>query len=498
VNRFVAWITRLLQPQAATQQATLAEAHLNELLHIAADAIITIDHQQHIVRFNRGAEEVFGYAAHEVIGQPLDLLLPERFIGVHRRHVDGFSTGTHTARLMGHRDLITGRRKTGEEFPAEASISRLVVGDDMLLTVILRDVSERKAAEDALRRSEERFRRVFNYSNDAIFVIDPAVDGAILDVNPKACTLFGYGPDEFVTLHIADIYPRDSHTFAVFAKSVMQQGTGWTDELVCLTKTGELFPVEVSASLVAFADQHLMIALMRDIRERKAVERMKEAFISNVSHELRTPIANIKLHHALLERNPAKREVYLDRLARETDRLNNIVEDLLQLSRLEQDHITRKFKAVDLNRLITQYAEDRAALAASQQIALAAEPQPELPPVQADEGLIGQVLSILLSNAFNYTPEGGSVTICTLTGESDDQAWIGFRVSDSGPGIPPAELPHVFDRFYRGTAGQESGKPGTGLGLAIAQQIVARHGGRIEVTSHGPGDGSAFTVWLPA
>jgi signal transduction histidine kinase len=118
--------------------------------------------------------------------------------------------------------------------------------------------------------------------------------------------------------------------------------------------------------------------------------------------------------------------------------------------------------------------------------------------VQADEGLIGQVLSILLTNAFNYTPADGQVTVSTHSYQSDGKQWAGFRVSDTGPGIAPEDQRHIFERFYRGEAGHASGVPGTGLGLAIAHEIVARHQGRIEVTSDGvPGNGTTFTVWLP-
>jgi len=108
-------------------------------------------------------------------------------------------------------------------------------------------------------------------------------------------------------------------------------------------------------------------------------------------------------------------------------------------------------------------------------------------------------LSILMTNAMNYTPAGGDITVCTLAEEIEGSSWVGFAVSDTGPGVLPEDREHLFERFFRGKAGRDSAAPGTGLGLAIAHEIVQRHGGRIEVHSSGiPGEGTTFQVWLPA
>jgi signal transduction histidine kinase len=116
----------------------------------------------------------------------------------------------------------------------------------------------------------------------------------------------------------------------------------------------------------------------------------------------------------------------------------------------------------------------------------------------ADVGLLGQVLSILLTNAISYTPSGGHVIVRTHTRQKEDDRWVGFSVSDSGPGISPEEQRQLFVRFFRGGAGRKSGIPGTGLGLAIAQEIINRHGGTIEVESDAiPGHGATFSVWIP-
>ena len=189
----------------------------------------------------------------------------------------------------------------------------------------------------------------------------------------------------------------------------------------------------------------------------------------------------------------------MERLHRDIERLNVLIEDLLRLSRLQQGRAELDLKPFDINGLAAQCVEDRGPLAESQQLSMALDSAPDLPPVTADPGLLWQALSVLVTNAVNYTPAGGRITIGTHLREEDGTRWVGFSVRDTGPGIPPDELPQLFTRFFRGSVGRGSGASGTGLGLAIAREIVDRHAGRIEIESEGvPGKGTVFTVWLPA
>lgn len=230
----------------------------------------------------------------------------------------------------------------------------------------------------------------------------------------------------------------------------------------------------------------------------QALGRLKDEFVANVSHELRTPISNIKLYHRLLVLNPRKRESYMATLQRETERLEYLVEDLLYLSRLDQGRMAFSPTATDLNTLVDTYVTDRASLAEGKGLTLTLSQEEELPVVQADQKLLGQALGILLTNALNYTPAGGRVVVFTQIRQFEGEQWAGIGVVDDGPGIPQEEQAHLFERFFRGKVGRDSGAPGTGLGLAIAKEIVGRHRGRLEVTSEGvPGKGSTFTVWLP-
>lgn len=223
-----------------------------------------------------------------------------------------------------------------------------------------------------------------------------------------------------------------------------------------------------------------------------ALARVKDEFVANVSHELRTPLSSIVINHEMLVHDPASQPVYIARLKRETERLRMLIEDLLRLSRLDQGRVHLTLEAVDINRMLQVYTTDRTPLAEQRAITLTCQLDPDVPPIVGDRDQLGQVISILLTNALNYIQEGGSVVLCSHMQDS----WVGFEVKDNGPGIVPDELPNLFTRFFRGSAGKASGAPGTGLGLAIAKEIVERHRGRIEVETS-PAQGTSFKVWLP-
>jgi signal transduction histidine kinase len=252
--------------------------------------------------------------------------------------------------------------------------------------------------------------------------------------------------------------------------------------------------------------QHHAIELEERVEERTAelqaanarlqvLSRAKDEFVSNVSHELRTPITNIKLYQELMSKRTDKYEHYSATLRRETVRLESLIEALLMLSRLDQDREKFLFAPIDLNQMLKQFVVDRETLAATKGITLALEVEPETVMIEADQRLLEQVLSILLTNALAYTPPDGHVTVRSAKRMSHGQLWVGFSISDTGLGISADEQEHLFERFFRGNAGHASNVPGTGLGLAIAKEIIDRHKGQIEVYSE-VGEGTVFSVWL--
>ncbi len=332
-----------------------------------------------------------------------------------------------------------------------------------------------------------------------VLVVEEAKSSPYLD----STVMQRLGPD--LVLHSALALPllADERSIGALILDFHQPHSFDADEIVWAEQTAELVALAI-AKAQAYTELEARVAArtkeLQDANEQLIeLTRLKDEFVSNVSHELRTPITSLKIYNHLLSARPDKQEVYLERLRRETERLEIIVEDLLYLSRLDQERFSWNVELVDLNVLAELYVYDRTPLAERRGLQISLERDGRLPLVNGDQASLGQALSALLTNAFNYTPPGGQVMVSTALREVDDRRWATVSVCDTGPGIPADEMPYIFERFYRGKMARDSGTPGTGLGLPIASQIVERHGGRIEASSTGvSGEGACFIIWLPA
>lgn len=235
---------------------------------------------------------------------------------------------------------------------------------------------------------------------------------------------------------------------------------------------------------------------LADAYERlQELDRLKSKFVSDVSHELRTPITNLSLYVDLLNQGrPDRQAHYQSILRQQVDRLNTLIEDTLHISRLDMGKIQMTLLPLQLNSLVTEcVAEFHSLVNQRGNLQLTAVLQPDLPPILGDENQLRMVIHNLLRNAIYYTSEG-SIVVATRAEPAARRVCL--RVTDSGMGIAEADLPHLFERFYRGTAVSQSTIPGTGLGLAIAKEIVDRHQGTIQVENQ-TGSGATFTVCLP-
>jgi two-component system phosphate regulon sensor histidine kinase PhoR len=230
----------------------------------------------------------------------------------------------------------------------------------------------------------------------------------------------------------------------------------------------------------------------------RILTRLKDEFVSNVSHELRTPISNLMLRYYLLRKQPDQLLATLPVLERETTRLARIIDDLLVLSRMDQDRTVFTLTALDLNALVDQFVADRRMLAEERGLQLSATIAPGTLMVLGDVGLLEQALSVLLTNALNYTPAGGRILVATQAAQDENGRRAKFSIRDTGPGINKEEQTMLFTRFFRGEVGRASRSPGTGLGLAIAKEIINRHEGQITVESGETTSGTTFTVCLPS
>lgn len=238
-------------------------------------------------------------------------------------------------------------------------------------------------------------------------------------------------------------------------------------------------------------------ALEQALEDARGAERLKTQFVADVSHELRTPLANIKLYLELLNfGNPDRTQEYLDTLTRETDRLVTLIEDLLAISRIDTGTSKPDLHEENLNTLVQSLIEDRQRLLAERSLDVELEIDEQLPLVSMDVQMITQAVSLIMTNAMQYSRPGGTITLKTTSQPTENQEWVVLTIRDTGIGIPPEELSRVFERFYRGRASRLLAVPGTGLGLAITKEIIDRHAGKITVESK-IDKGSEFSIWLP-
>ncbi|MEG4236545.1 PAS domain S-box protein [Microcoleus sp. Pol14C6] len=255
-----------------------SQARFAGILEIANDAIISVDRTQRITLFNQGAEKMFGYKIEDILGKPLNLLLPEQFRDAHSQHIKQFAHSSTRARRMGERGEILGRRRDGTQFSAEASISRLEIGDETVFTVILRDISDRKQIEMALRNSEEQFRHAFEDASIGMAIV--SLDGHWIKVNPALCQILGYSSEELLALTFQDItHPDDLDADISYAHQLLA-GTISTYQLEkrYFHKQGHIIWIILDGSLVQDGQGNPLhfIAQIQDITARKEAQKTLE------------------------------------------------------------------------------------------------------------------------------------------------------------------------------------------------------------------------------
>ncbi|MEG4056796.1 MULTISPECIES: PAS domain S-box protein [unclassified Microcoleus] len=255
-----------------------SQARFAGILEIANDAIISVDRTQRITLFNQGAEKMFGYKIEDILGKPLNLLLPEQFRDAHPQHIKQFAQSSTRARRMGERGEILGRRQDGTQFSAEASISKLEMGDETVFTVIMRDISDRKQIEMALRNSEEQFRHAFEDASIGMAIV--SLDGHWIKVNPALCQILGYSSEELLGLTFQDItHPDDLDADLSYAHHLLA-GTISTYQLEkrYFHKQGHIIWILLDGSLVQDGQGNPLhfIAQIQDITARKEAQKTLE------------------------------------------------------------------------------------------------------------------------------------------------------------------------------------------------------------------------------
>ncbi len=343
---------------------------------------------------------------------------------------------------------------------------------------------------------------VLETMKDAVIVLDSQT--RVVDLNPAARRLMGICADDgarqvLIGRPVAKLCPNISQALMRFPEtSEVNLKIMLPSEPLARTYNLSVAPLQnrneiLTGYLLVLRD---VTALQNALEQAEAGNQAKSEFIRNISHELRTPLTNIQLYVDLLNRGQIdKRSQYLAILQRESERLQLLIEDLLKISRLDQDQTPLHLGPLNLNTLLHTLVQDRQAVFDQHKLHLYAQIDDMLPLVVVDRKMIERIITHLLTNALNYTPEGGEVCVSTTGTTYEGQTWVTCSVRDTGPGVPYEEQALLFERFYRGTTAQAANVPGTGLGLAISQEIAHLHGGRITLESE-PGHGATFTLWL--
>lgn len=331
---------------------------------------------------------------------------------------------------------------------------------------------------------------------EGVMVLD--CRGRVLQLNPALERMFGVRRDEIRGEIITTVLPHVQLTGLI--KTILENRVKQEAEIV-LTPGNRCLHIEASVAGCERENEACAILVFHDITELRRLEKIRKDFVANVSHELRTPLTSIKGYvEALLDGgkdDPETTTKFLSIILRQSDRLNLILEDLLELSKIESGSVMLKEEPFDLHSVIERTLSMIKPLADKKGHQLVSNVDPQLPPIVGDEGRLVQVLTNLLDNAVKYTPERGIITIsATPAADRSLGPAVDLVVSDTGMGIPETDRPRVFERFYRVDKARSRELGGTGLGLAIVRHIVEGHGGQVWVEANQP-QGSRFVVRLP-
>lgn len=357
------------------------------------------------------------------------------------------------------------------------------------------DLEGRVAARTAeLENERAQLQAILDSMSEGVIgVMYTGSDQNLRFINRALSQMMGYTASnwEIDLLHTDDLsFEAQAQVQREFLKLIAEGGL-WRAERRLRRRDGSTFEAELTSSGVRSQDGALIgiVTVVRDISQEKALEAQKARFVANASHELRTPITNLMTRLHLMRRQPEKLQIHLDALDQIALRMRRLVEDLLDLPRFEHGIISLQLERVELGRLADEVVQMQAPEAERKGVHLHFQ---ELPPavfVRADRERLNQVITNLVTNAINYTPPGGDVRLSVAL--QPDFGLATLQVADTGPGIAPEHLEHVFEPFYRA----DEHSKGAGLGLAIAREIIQQHGGEIWVESQ-VGAGSRFYVRL--
>ena len=487
-----------IERKQAEERIRMSEERLRSFAETATDAVIAMAADGRILVFNRAAERMFGYPAETMIGGLLDPLIPEEYADRHRAALQRY-LDTGQATILGRTVELKGRRRSGEIFPLELSVSVARAGEEITFGATIRDISERKRTEDAFREQEARYRALFEQSPYGIVVFDPDTMLPI-DFNDAAHRQLGYTREEFARVRIGEYEAAETPAdVRAHVERILRAGAD-DFETRHRTKTGEVRDVHVSTRVIALGGRPVVHSVFRDITERKrATESLRQSeklaamgeLLAGVAHELNNPLTVVTGRAAILRQKLAGTPLAdgVEKLGQAAERCARIVKNFLALARRHPPERA----AVALNLIVQEALELLAYPLRVDDVEVSLALASDLPALWADPHQLHQVLVNLITNAHHAMREVSPPRRLSLATRLDpERSRVSLEVADTGPGIPCHIQSRIFDPFF-------TTKPlgqGTGLGLSLCKGIVEGHGGTIRVESQ-PRSGAVFTIELP-
>lgn len=487
---------------------------LQKVLSSATEfSIIATDTTGVITVFNKGAENLLGYSASEMVGTqtPAPLHLAEEVAArsaelskMFGQPIEGFRVFVELAEREGSETREwTYIHKSGRPIKVSLVVSPMINKEGKLTGYlgIAEDITERLAAERASAEQAQHTQTILDNMIDGLITIDTA--GNIQSFNPAATRIFGYTSEEILGRNVSTLMPnphREAHDGYLrnFQTTRVARIIGIGREVDGLRRDGSLFPMELAVSEIRRQGQPLYVGMVRDITERKRVEQMKNEFVSTVSHELRTPLTSISGALGLIKGDVAGHISQpliklVDVAFKNCQRLSDLINDLLDMDKLLAGKMEVELTAQALVPLLQQAVEANQLYANQYQVnisLLLADSDNIL--VSVNEARFIQVMANLLSNAAKFSPQGARVDVSVV---KENKA-VRIKVRDYGEGIPEAFHNNVFQKFCQADSSDSRKKGGTGLGLAITRELVLLMHGDIGFTTSK--EGTEFYITLPA
>lgn len=480
------------------------------LLAAAADPIVLIDLEGRISGFNRAAENVFGYIEAEMLGQPVDVLMP----GPYREEHGGYMSrylATGQRRIIGIGREVVAQRRDGSTFPIDLSVGEFVNGDDHGFVGILRDISVRKRQEAELRETTEELRLIFANTPTAILITDTA--GRIVDVNRACEALLGHSAQRLRGgLHGSLVTESDRRLLAASLEQLLRSGDRFSRELQYETAGGEPLPALLHAGVAQDIEGAPLLVICEIVDRRQVLAATREAedlrarlahvnrlgtlgeMVSGIAHEVNQPLTAIASYANAARRfvqagdsDPAELVSILNKIAVQAERAGQVIRGLRSMTRRHEavrEPLACGALIAEVARLIEFELRARG-------WRLVQSVAPNLPPVSGDGVQIQQVLLNLIRNAVEAMSERAHGDVVEVSATADEAGWVDIRVRDSGPGLPSEVEEHLFEPFFTTKA------QGMGLGLSICKSILSAHGGDLRYRRI-DGGGAEFTLHLPS